>query len=330
MRRTESDYLDITVDEARRQWRELSFRGYPLDGKRQVAFIPVETLLSLAASFHVNHRQFGSTTANRAGVPVPQLAKLFKRPASSILAKMANLDGSRANGARLDLLMGTRLRADTELLSMVYRTILTAARAEGIDADQLPDFFELEGGAELQLLGQEQLQSTIVEAMYERENESWRVRQPDLTDRETERLYNGAVRVGQHLFARSVLVNCRGACVFCGMTSPAFLGARLLIASHIKPWRDSGPAERLDARNGVAACPTHDRAFDVGLITLTEKLEIRLSPRLRQLLEQDAAARTSFEAPHLRSKIDLAWMQDSPKKSYLSWHQEHVYDPNYI
>ncbi len=328
VRRSESDYLDITVDEARRQWRELHARGYPQDGKRQVAFIPVETLLSLAASFLVNHRQFGSTTADRAGLPVPQLAKLFKRPASSILAKMANLDGSRANGARLDLLMGTRLRADTGLLSAVYRTILTAARAEGIDGGQLPDFFELEDGAELQLLGQEELPTTVVEAAYEDEVVRWRERQPDLTDRETERLYLGAVRSGQHLFARGVLANCKNSCVFCGMTSPPYLGARILVASHIKPWRDSTSPERLDARNGVAACPMHDRAFDVGLMTFTEKLEMQFAPKLLRLLAEDAAAYVAFTAPLMRNRIDRAWMHNPPNPSYVTWHQKNIYDPN--
>jgi putative restriction endonuclease len=36
----------------------------------------------------------------------------------------------------------------------------------------------------------------------------------------------------------------------------------MLIASHIKPWRISTSTERLDVRNGLAACPTHDIAFD--------------------------------------------------------------------
>jgi hypothetical protein len=37
---------------------------------------------------------------------VPSLARLFSRPPSSMLAKMANLDGSRSHGARCDVLAG--------------------------------------------------------------------------------------------------------------------------------------------------------------------------------------------------------------------------------
>ena len=91
--------MDLTVGQAREQFREL-LRRRPVSGRRQADFLPVETLLCLAASFLVNHRQFGGATAHRAPEPVPSLAALFSRPPSSVLAKMANLDGSRSHGAK--------------------------------------------------------------------------------------------------------------------------------------------------------------------------------------------------------------------------------------
>src|SRR5215831_6380936 len=99
---------------------------------RQVTFLPVETLLCLAASFVVNHRHFGGSTAHRAPEPVPSLARLFARPPSSVLAKMANLDGSRSHGGRWDVLAGAMLREDPARFSATYRILLHAARAEGI------------------------------------------------------------------------------------------------------------------------------------------------------------------------------------------------------
>jgi hypothetical protein len=39
----------------------------------------------------------------------------------------------------------------------------------------------------------------------------------------------------------------------------------MLVAGHIKPWKDSTSAERMDLRNSLAACPSHDVAFDAGL-----------------------------------------------------------------
>ena len=80
----------------------------------------------------MNHRHFGGSTAHQAPEPVPSLARLFSRPPSSVLAKMANLDGSRSHGARWDVLAGAMLRDDPPQFSRVYRLLFHAARAEGI------------------------------------------------------------------------------------------------------------------------------------------------------------------------------------------------------
>jgi hypothetical protein len=71
--------LELTVGQAREQFRALASRR-PAHGGRQVAFLPAETLLCLAASFLVNHRHFGGSTAHQAPEPVPSLARLFSRP----------------------------------------------------------------------------------------------------------------------------------------------------------------------------------------------------------------------------------------------------------
>ena len=72
-------------------------------------------------------------------------------------------------------------------------------------------------------------------------------------------------------------------CAFCGL-NPSTSGARrILVAGHIKPWKDSAPGERLDPRNGLAACASHDVAFDVGLLTVGPALQVHVcgGPRLR-------------------------------------------------
>lgn len=48
-------------------------------------------------------------------------------------------------------------------------------------------------------------------------------------------------------------------------------------ASHTKPGKDSNPTERLDPRNGPAACPAHDVAFDAGLLTVNGGLRIHIA-----------------------------------------------------
>ncbi len=151
-----ADYLNLTVGQARRQFRELKLRS-PVFSGRQAVFLPVETLLCLAASFLVNHRRFGGSTAHLAPEPIPSLARLFSRPPSSILAKMANLDGSRSHGGKWDILAGAMLRDEPAHFTHIYRTLMTAARAEGIGADRLPDFLGLEHDGEFDLLGQDEL-----------------------------------------------------------------------------------------------------------------------------------------------------------------------------
>src|ERR1022692_921695 len=113
-------------------------RRSPVSSGRQVIFLPVETLLCLAASFQINHRHFGGSTAHQAPEPVPSLARLFSRPPSSVLAKMANLDGSRSHGAKWEALAGARLRNDPARFSGMYQVLLEEARAEGIDRGRLP------------------------------------------------------------------------------------------------------------------------------------------------------------------------------------------------
>jgi len=194
-----ADYLDLTVGQAREQFRALAARR-PASGGRQVAFLPAETLLCLAASFLVNHRHFGGTTAHQAPEPVPSLARLFSRPPSSVLAKMANLDGSRSHGARWDALAGAMLRDDPARFSRVYRVLLQAARAEGIGPGRLPDFLGLEYGGELALLGQEELDISVLEAAL-RDQLSRDGGDTVQSVLETERIMLAAARVGQHVFA---------------------------------------------------------------------------------------------------------------------------------
>jgi putative restriction endonuclease len=320
-----ADYLDLTPGAARAQFRALAARRPLPAGERQVVFTPVETLLCLAASFVVNHRRFGSGSAARAPKPVGALARLFARPPSSVLAKMANLDGSRSHGARWDVLAGATLREHPEEFSRIYRLLLASARAEGVGVDRLPDFLGLEAGGTLVLLGQEELEVSVVEAALQRTLERWRAQPGDLSERETERVMVAAARVGQHVFASHVLRNCGHRCVFCGFAPPTFQAPRMLLASHIKPWRDSTNRERLDHRNGVAACPTHDVAFDVGLLTVNGGLRIHTATRLSTAMQTDHLARQYFDRPPLREVLLLPDGADPPAAEYLRWHKDRIF-----
>lgn len=318
-----ADYLELTVGQVRKQFQSLRQRR-PVSGGRQVAFLPVETLLCLAASFLVNHRRFGGTTAHQAPEPVPSLARLFSRPPSSILAKMANLDGSRSHGARWDVRAGAILRDEPARFTLIYRMLLHAARAEGIGRDLLPDFLFLEHEGELTLLGQDELDISMLEESLRDQIE----RHPDesaLSALETERILLAAARVGQHVFAQHVLANCGSQCVFCGLRPTAFGAKRMLLAGHIKPWKDSTPSERLDPRNGLAACPSHDVAFDTGLLAVNGGLRIHLARSLAEATRTDPLARQYYGHPPLRDALLLPSGAEPPARKYLDWHRQHIF-----
>jgi putative restriction endonuclease len=318
-----ADFLNLTVGQAREQFRALLSRR-PVPDRRQVTFLPIETLLCLAASFLVNHRHFGGSTAHQAPEPVPSLARLFSRPPSSVLAKMANLDGSRSHGAKWDVLAGAMLRDDPARFSRTYRVLLHAARAEGIGPARLADFLNLEDGGEFALLGQEELDISVLEAAFRDQIEQHRG-ESVLSELETERILLAAARVGQHVFARQVLANCGGQCVFCGLRPSSFGATRMLLAGHIKPWKDSTPTERLDPRNGLASCPAHDVAFDTGMLTVNGGLRIHLARPLADAIQTDPLARQYYGRPPLREVILLPQGAQAPARKYLDWHHQKIF-----
>jgi hypothetical protein len=126
------------------------------------------------------------------------------------------------------------------------------------------------------------------------------------------------VRRGQQFFRQTILNSYGVRCCISGINVP-----RLLVASHIKPWRDF-PQERLDPRNGLCLSSLHDAAFDDGLITLDEKLCLVLNKRLRgyfphTLLEQSFVP---FEGKQIRLPEKTA----EPDPDFLRYHREVIFN----
>ena len=92
---------------------------------------------------------------------------------------------------------------------------------------------------------------------------------------ETEREAIIAARLGQGRFRDDLIKLWAGKCA---VTKSRVRS--LLRASHIKPWRDSTNAERLNQHNGLLLAPNLDAAFDVGLISFADDGKILMSPDL--------------------------------------------------
>lgn len=103
----------------------------------------------------------------------------------------------------------------------------------------------------------------------------------DLSVPETQRLQLAKARVGQGLFRKQVLL-LDGACRVTGVTD-----ARVLVASHIKPWRDATNAERISGYNGMLLSPHVDALFDEQLITFEDDGTMHVHPSLpRDVLDR--------------------------------------------
>lgn len=112
----------------------------------------------------------------------------------------------------------------------------------------------------------------------------------DLPATEKERLV--AARIGQGKFRSDVISAWQigEACCLTGIAIP-----ELLIASHIKPWRDSTPKERLDAANGLLLATHVDKLFDKHLLSFKQEGDdyvVVLNPRVRDVAEQLGIANT--------------------------------------
>ncbi|MFQ5443388.1 MAG: HNH endonuclease, partial [Nitrospinales bacterium] len=85
------------------------------------------------------------------------------------------------------------------------------------------------------------------------------------------KIIQSTVRVGQNFFRRSVLSAYNYRCCITGLDIP-----RLLVASHIVPWRVD-KENRLNPRNGLCLSVLHDKAFDLGILTIAENMTLRVS-----------------------------------------------------
>ncbi len=122
------------------------------------------------------------------------------------------------------------------------------------------------------------------------------------------------VRVKQSFFRKAILSSYGGRCCITKISEP-----RLLVASHIVPWK-SDPKNRLNPRNGLCLSALHDKAFDRGLITITDDFRIDVSPALLNL-EKERFIRDTLVA--IRGEKITLPEKFRPDIQFLRWHREY-------
>jgi hypothetical protein len=126
---------------------------------------------------------------------------------------------------------------------------------------------------------------------------------------ETEKKALVLSRRGQGQF-RDNLIALWGRCAITGCRD-----SRLLRASHLRPWKISTNAQRLDPFNGLLLAPHLDTALDCGLITFTDDGRIQLS---RSLSPADR------KCLGIRRGMKLGFI-DQRHRAYLSFHRQSIF-----
>jgi putative restriction endonuclease len=163
------------------------------------------------------------------------------------------------------------LRPSGEGLQSVYLTAVSAAfaavlfRLIGREANQVADVGNAGGRAQ----GLSPTPEPTLEEWERRVEEAIRV---DRGLGETEREALVQARRGQGVFRANVQFVERA----CRVTKVE--RREHLIASHVKPWRDSSNDERLDGENGLLLTPTIDHLFDKGFISFEDGGNLIISP----------------------------------------------------
>ncbi len=325
---SEGYHLDLTQQEIRKQLTEITTRQLPEPGQRQVAFNVVETLLCYGLFSILDPHRYGGANIDKVPPIVQTLAAFFRRTPGSITNKMLNLDGSRVHSARYEPLLFARLASEPSMYPTLYRDILSTARNLSIDEETLPDFLDYLHDTTLmeELFGQDDLPNSTRVLLAGTDNEMKELEQVfALGDSLTEKLVERKIRLSQQRFALVVLENCGRACVFCGF-EPRSLPMRsgLLRASHIKPWAVADHRERMDVRNGLAACPMHDAAFDQGYLAVNGDYRIYEARLLKESIVQDRGVSLYF-GDSLSSSLILPQHANGPADRYLRYHWQKIF-----
>lgn len=123
-------------------------------------------------------------------------------------------------------------------------------------------------------------------------------------------------RVNQNAFRQIVLANYSGKCAITGIDIP-----ELLIASHIIPWSQN-EAERLNPENGICLSALYDKAFDKGLIGITEKYQIIISSELKTKEKKEFYPSNFGNLSGFALQLPQKYL---PKKEFLQFHLNTIF-----
>ena len=122
-------------------------------------------------------------------------------------------------------------------------------------------------------------------------------------------------RIGQGFFRKAVLSAYDNRCCISGLSVP-----QLLVASHIVPWKQDA-TNRLNPQNGLSLSMIHDKAFDIGIITINDDMTVSVSKKI--LASKDVFYSTcisSFDGKEISLPEKFA-----PHVDFLAYHRKYIF-----
>lgn len=116
-------------------------------------------------------------------------------------------------------------------------------------------------------------------------------------------------RVGQGRFRKELINYWQG----CSLST--FEKLDVLIASHIKPWKDANNSERIDLFNGLLLLPNYDKLFDKGYISFDENGKVKYSKLI---------SKKDKNILGLNDNLKLIRIEDRHRE-YLNFHNENCF-----
>ncbi len=180
------------------------------------------------------------------------------------IIKLADLIGRTPSSIALKL--GNFASFDPTLKE---RGIKGASNASKLDKEIWDEFYNNWDAA---LFESERLMAKVKNTTIEKLNN---IELSDLPSEGLEKQRLVKTRVNQSIFRTIILATYNNKCCITGISNP-----ELLIASHIIPW-SKDERNRMNPMNGLSLNALHDKAFEVGLITIdADTYKIRISPSI--------------------------------------------------
>lgn len=92
----------------------------------------------------------------------------------------------------------------------------------------------------------------------------------------------------------------------------------MLIAGHIKPW-SADEQNRLNPRNGIAINALHDKAFESGLITISQDYKIKISSILFKQKKSESFEKYFFQYENKDIVLPSRFL---PDVEFLKYHND--------